>query len=296
VGAFNPIYRDHTEKVSLPQEPWVGGPAHEAIRKKFIEERYRLLPYIYTLAEENSRTGIPLMRPLFLEFPNAADDKHPLDLDAGNEFMWGPSLLVAPAMFQEEPQHYGVKLPAGDWYDYWTGKKAIGKAPEGDPVITGEAKGPPAVVEVDIQPNLGELPVFARGGSILPLQPLVQSTGEKPRGPLELRVYPGPNCGGSIYQDDGTSFAYQRGEYLRQTFRCEATTGTVQVRFGAREGTWAPWWKETEVVLFGWRTANPSVTLNGQPVSGAKYDAARGVLRVHIPDQAGGGELRVAAR
>ena len=289
VGAFNPIFRDHTEKGSNPQEPWVGGPVHEAIRRKFIEERYRLLPYIYTLAEENSRNGMPLMRPLFLEFPN-------VDLDPGNEFMWGPGLLVAPAMFQEEPQNYSARMPSGEWYDYWTGKEITRRAPGGDPVITGAAKSPPAVMEVNIKPALAELPVFVRGGSIIPLQPLVQSTGEKPKGPLELRVYPGPNCNGSIYQDDGISFAYKQGEFLRQAFSCEVAEGEVRLKFSAREGSWAPWWKETEVVLYGWQSATANVTFGGKPVSGSRYDQARGVLRIRIPERAGGGELRVKSK
>jgi len=286
VGAFNPIFRDHTEKGTNPQEPWVGGKEHEAIRRKFIEERYRLMPYIYTLAEENSRDGMPLMRPLFLEFPSVA-------LDAGNQFMWGPSILVAPAMFQEEPQTYSVKLPQGNWYDYWTGRKVTGRAPGGDPVITGASNGPPVVTEVNIKPTLAELPVFVRGGSIIPFQPLVQSTSEKPRGPLELRVYPGASCSGSIYQDDGISFAYKQGQFLRQTFQCELAADEVRLKFGKREGNWTPWWKEMEVVLYG-QTANANVTLDGQSVSDSKY--ASGVLRIKIPDPAGGGELRVKSK
>ena len=288
VGAFNPIFRDHTEKGTNPQEPWVGGEVHEAIRRKFVEERYRLMPYIYTLAEENSRDGMPLMRPLFLEFPN-------VDMDAGNEFMWGPSLLVAPAMFQEDPQNYSARLPSGDWYDYWTGKKIAGKSPGGDPVITGAAKGPAAVMEVNITPVLAELPVFVRGGSVIPRQPLVQSTSETPTGPLELRVYPGANCHGSIYQDDGISFAYRRGEFLRQSFTCEVAEGETRVKLGAREGSFAPWWKETEVVLYG-QTANADVTLDGKPVSVVTYDAVNRVLRIRIPEPAGGGELRVKSK
>ena len=295
VGAFNPIFRDHTEKGTNPQEPWVGGPAHEAIRKRFIEERYRLLPYVYTLAEETSRNGMPMMRPLFLEFPDAAGDKHPLDLDAGSEFMWGSAMLVAPAMFSEEPQGYTAKLPAGVWFDYWTGNRIIGHDPGGDPVITGGSHGPPAITEVPIKPVLGELPVFARGGSIIPLQPLVESTDQKPRGPLELRVYPGPNCSGSIYQDDGTTFAYRQGKFLRQAFTCEASSDSVRVKFGAREGTFAPWWTEVEVIVYG-QTAAGNITLNGKSVPGAKYDSTRETIRVKIADQPGGGELLVKSK
>ena len=288
IGSFNPIFRDHTEKGTNPQEPWVGGPAHEAIRRHFIEERYRLMPYIYTLAEENSRDGMPLMRPLFLEFPH-------VDLDPGNEFMWGPSILVAPAMFEEDPQNYSAKLPSGDWYDYWTGKKITGKAPGGDPVITGAAKGPPAVIEVSIKPALADLPVYVRGGSVIPFQPLVQSTSEKPNGPLELRVYPGANCSGSIYQDDGVSFAYKQGAFLRQAFQCAVSAGEIQLTFSARQGSYAPWWKETEVVFYG-QTAPANVTLNGKTIAGSKYDAATRTLRIRIPDQPAGGELRVNSK
>jgi alpha-glucosidase len=96
LAAFQPIDRDHAAKGTRDHEPWVDGPEHEAIRRHFIEERYRLMPYLYTIAEETSRTGLPIMRPLFLEFPNATTDGHPIDLDAGNEFLLGPSLLIAP--------------------------------------------------------------------------------------------------------------------------------------------------------------------------------------------------------
>ena len=90
IGAFKPLYRDHSTKGSLQQEVWVHGPEHEAIRRRYIETRYRLLPYIYTLADEASRTGVPLVRPLFLEFP---DYFSAID----TEFLLGPALLVAPA-------------------------------------------------------------------------------------------------------------------------------------------------------------------------------------------------------
>src|SRR6202042_2895797 len=96
IAAFQPIDRDHSEKGSADQEPWVGGPEQEAIRRRFVETRYRLMPYLYTLADEASRTGLPLVRPLFLEFPNAAPDRHPIDIDlsAPSEFMLGPDLLI----------------------------------------------------------------------------------------------------------------------------------------------------------------------------------------------------------
>jgi alpha-glucosidase len=291
VGAFNPIFRDHSDKGTNPQEPWVGGPMHEAIRKHFVEERYRLLPYIYTLAEEHSRTGMPIMRPLFLEFPDATEDKHPLDLDAGGEFLFGPSLLVAPEPFGEMPMNYTVKLPPGEWFDYWTGRKVQGKAATGNPLTDGTPKNPPAVLALDIKPVLAELPVYARAGSIVPVQPLVQSTAEKPRGPLELRVYPGPNCNGTVYQDDGISFAYRQGEFFRQAFHCEASNGELSLQLAAAEGSFKPWWTELEVVVFG-VPSTAKATQNGKTVV-SRYDAPHAALRIRIPAASASSELRV---
>src|ERR1700744_1300185 len=93
LAAFQPIDRDHAAKGTRPHEPWVDGPEQLAIRRRYIEESYRLMPYLYTVAEEMSRTGLPIMRPLFLEFPDATTDGHPLDLDADSEFLFGPDLL-----------------------------------------------------------------------------------------------------------------------------------------------------------------------------------------------------------
>ncbi|WP_433966892.1 glycoside hydrolase family 31 protein [Tunturiibacter gelidiferens] len=240
VGEFNPIYRDHTEKFTADQEPWVGGPEVEAVRRKYIEDRYRLLPYLYTLAEENSRTGVPMMRPLFLEFPDATEDKHPLDLDAANEFMLGPDLLIAPAPYPEAPDSYAVTFPPVGWYDYWTGAKVAAGARESVAVSTGAALGVGALQSVKITPQVDVLPVFVRAGSILPFAPLVQSTQEKPDGPLTLKVYPGESCAGSLYQDDGISFAYKEKDFLRVTYSCESTGDGLRLHVGAREEAFSP--------------------------------------------------------
>ena len=101
----------------------MNGPEQEAIRRRYIEERYKLMPYLYTTAEEMSRTGLPIVRPLFLEFPDAAEDRHPIDLDAPSEFLFGPDILVAPAPYPDELDKYEVQLPPGVWYDYWTGER-----------------------------------------------------------------------------------------------------------------------------------------------------------------------------
>ena len=306
VGAFNPIDRDHTEKFSAPQEPWAGGPAMEAVRRRYIEERYRLMPYLYSTAEEASRTGIPIVRPLFLEFPDATEDKHPLDLDAGSQFLFGPDLLVAPAPFPDEQQDYSVTFPPVPWYDYWTGRRvtrdegsaALVKtgANSAAAVSTGAALGVGALQTFTVHPAVDTLPVYVRGGSIVPEQPLVQNTEQKPNGPLELRVYPGPDCKGTLYQDDGTSFDYKRGAYLRVQYSCDSSApGTLKLRIGARGGSFAPWWSVVEVAVYDWPGAQVHAQVNGTPVTGSTYDADHRILRIRLPERAAGAELSITA-
>lgn len=269
VGAFNPLFRDHYQKGKPAQEVWVHGEDQEAIRRRYIEERYRLMPYIYALADENSRTGLPLMRPVFLEFPEVLARGDRLG-ESEDQFMLGRSLLVAPAHSGESPAPYPIVLPGKGWYDYWTGRRVSAVPSE--------------------TPRLDRLPVFVRPGTILPRQPLVQSTGQTPSGPLELAVYPGADCRGDLYLDDGVSFAYTRGGYLRQAIRCDAQG----LRFGAREGQYRPWWSGFDVVIHGWDGEAPAVTLGGHGVA-ARVDATSHTLRFSLPDLPEGGQVVLAA-
>jgi alpha-glucosidase len=245
LGAFNPMYRNHAAKGSRDREPWVDGPEHEKIRKSYIETRYRLLPYVYTGLEEASRTGVPLMRPLFLEFP-----KETALATNGEEFMFGSSLLVAPKAWPFlDP--YDVTLPAGDWFDYWTGEKH------------------PGGTKLKVNPPLDTLPVYVRAGSILPEQPVIEYVGQEIKGPLTLRVYPGPNCSGDLYTDDGDTLAYQKGDFLRVHFTCEAAADHVTVHIAAAEGPYHPWFKELQLMVYGAGTTR-EVQVDGKTVKKSK--------------------------
>ena len=268
LGAFNPIFRDHTEKYTLDQEPWVHGPVHEAIRRRYIETRYRLLPYVYTLAEEAARTGLPLMRPFWLEHPEE-------DHSYTNEriFLFGPDLLVEPEV-DETLDAVNVIIPPGVWYDYWTGERSTGPANK------------------RIKPSLGDLPLFVRGGAIVPHQPLVQSTSETPKGPLELRVYPGPDCRGSLYLDDGVTFDYQKGIFLRLPLSCEPTENGISVKTGPQEGSYVPWFQSIAFVVYG--AKNPKeVTLGGKAVTGFRYDRGKKTVTVTVPYEREGQVLSI---
>jgi alpha-glucosidase len=269
ISTFQPIDRDHAEKGTGDHEPWANGSEQEEIRRHYIQERYKLLPYLYTVMEEGTRTGLPLLRPVFLEFPDAALDWHPIDVDlnASGEFMVGTDLLVAAPPFLDKATDYDAELPSAGWYDFWTGKQVGGaqiQTTSGG--LQPEAEAGPTLSTIRIHPELAILPVFVRPGAILPTEPLVQSTEEKPQGPLTLRVFPGPNCSGGLYQDDGVTFAYKRGEYLRMNFTCAALPGGngLTIHISKHEGGYSAWWKEIAVEVNGLPTAPVSATVNGR--------------------------------
>jgi alpha-glucosidase len=292
LGAFQPIDRDHACDTSANQEIWVHGPEQEAIRRRYIEERYKLMPYLYTAAEELSRTGLPIVRPLFVEFPDATKDRHPIDLDSGNEFLFGNNLLVAPAVYPEKPDAYSVELPLVNWYNYWTGEKVDGGVwSDGVPALND-----PGFVgrKIMIKPQLDVLPVFVREGSILPLQPLVQSTAETPQGPLTLRVYPGKDCKGTLYMDDGRSFAYKQGSYLRMEFTCSETPGGITVHIGPHQGSYIPWWKDVQVEIYGSAAPSREASIVGSKEKAeTSFDSLNHVARFILPDNGRGTELQV---
>jgi alpha-glucosidase len=284
LATFQPIDRNHTNKGSGDKEVWVHGPEQEAIRRRYIEERYRLMPYLYTTVEELTRTGLPVVRPLFLEFPDATADSHPLDLDAGNEFLFGADILVAPPPYPEQPDSYELRLPAGLWYDYWTGEK-IQAAPAGKNPFPGS---------LSVQPKLATLPVYVREGSILPLQPLTQSTEETPSGPLTLRIYPGRDCHGSLYQDDGKTFGYTHGEFLRVEYTCQVTSTGISFHRGQRVGSFLPWWNQLHLEIYGWDAPNAAVTLKGNSdAPSTAVEPAKHIVTVDLPDDAQSADLEI---
>jgi alpha-glucosidase len=264
LGVFNPIYRDHTAKGTANQEPWENTPNQEETRKRYIELRYRLLPYIYTAMEETSQTGLPLMRPVFLEYPQLpefySDDR---------DFFFGHDLLVEPVV-TEMIDAEELKFPIGTWYDFWSAAKFTDK----DRMTT--------------RPGLDQVPLFVRAGSILPMQPVIQSTSETPVGPLELRVYPGDDCHGSLYQDDGHTFSYQKGEFLRVNYSCAVTAGSVSVLSKVEKAGYQPWWKEVALKVFGVEASPKEVRVGDQKVTDWSYDDEAKAVTIHIKDASRG--------
>jgi len=291
IGAFTPVFRDHAEKGSPRAEPWVDGAEHLAIRRRFVEERYRLMPYLYALADRNAHAGDPVMRPVFYDYPDALK----ASCDQSMAFTLGASLLVAPPPKPESPQTYNVCLPAGGWFDYWTGLPATPMKASGDaPIMSATQTTPEQRINGDMvaeTPRLDHLPVYVRAGTILPRQPVTQSTSEVPTGLLFLDVYPGSGCTGVLYADDGHSMAFERGGYLRQTVRCTVSADGMTIAFDKRQGSFSPWWKQIAVTVHGWKGAG-AVRQGTRTLSASRDDAAQ-ALRFTAGDLAKGGTVTI---
>ena len=185
-GAFQPNFRSHGSRNH--NEVWSYGKQAEPILEKYLRLRYQLMPYIYSLGYSAHQTGAPFMRGLFMDFPH-----DPNVVNLGNEYMFGPALLVAPVTEQGATTR-SVYLPAGsDWYNYWTNERLKG----GQTIV---ASAP-----------IDTIPLFVRAGSILPLGEPVESTNEQ-QNISRLRIYPGADADFLLYQDDGRTYDYEKGK------------------------------------------------------------------------------------
>jgi len=240
LGAFYPFMRSHCTREGARQEPWAFGPRVERIARQFIALRYRLLPYLYTLAHQATRTGAPLFRPMMYDFP---DD--PASYHLHDQVMVGPHLLVAPVCHPGR-DHRAVYLPQGKWHDYWTGEATF---------------GPQTVIAAA---PLDRIPLYVRGGAALPLGNERLSTSA-PLETLTLALYPEGTSAWTLIEDDGTTFDYQRGEIAETTVYMTADDGRVSVEVMARRGDFQPHPRTLAMRLrTAWRP--DSVLLDGRSV------------------------------
>jgi alpha-glucosidase len=221
LGALYPFCRGHTTHFSADHEPWAFGPQVEAICRTYLQLRYRLLPYLSTLFWEASTRGTPVLRPLLYEFPS-----DPATYQLHDQVMLGPFVLAAP-VYQPGRDYRAVYLPAGDWYDWWTNE-----------VLSGP-------VHVLAHAPLERMPLYVRAGAILPMGPDLRFTAEKPLDPLTLHLYPGEGTF-TLYEDDGHTFAYERGEHCTTRYRlyrdlgADQTTSVLKFDIGERVGNYHP--------------------------------------------------------
>lgn len=213
-GAFVPIFRSHgvhpyreIYNISPP-----GTPVYEALAW-YDKLRYRMMPYIYTLAADTYLDDGSILRVLAMDFP------HDLKVrDINDEYLFGPAFLVAPVT-QYKARSRAVYLPAGaSWYDFYSGQRYAG----------GQS--------IDATAPLTRMPLFVRAGSIVPTGPAIQYTGEKPDAPITVFVYTGANGQFTLYDDQGTTYDYEHGAYARIPIRYDDAGGTLTL--GTRQGSY----------------------------------------------------------
>jgi len=195
------------------KEPWNYGEQAEKIFRKYDRLRYRLIPYIYTEAYKMHKTGLPLMRALVLEYQNDANT-----YDIGDQYMFGSNLMIAPVTTKGARSRV-VYLPKGTWFDYWTGKKYEGK--QYKTVVT----------------PLEKLPVFVKAGSIIPMQKVLD-LGEETADTLTIDVFPYGKSSYTLYDDDGKSAQYKKGEYALTKITSEKDGNAVHVQIDQPKGAY----------------------------------------------------------
>ncbi len=206
--------RTLTPLVSIADASSVGFVNMRFACRDYARLRYRLFPYNYSLAWQAHSHGTPLMRPLVVEFPS-----DPNVVDMTSEFMWGPTLLVAPVT-RGGAMHWPVYLPSGTWYDFWTHQDVAG-----DRWIEAAA-------------SLERMPMFVRRGAIIPFGPDLEYLGEPGDGSLSLLVYPSESSMFELYEDDGETWAYEQGAYAITRITCTSLPNGVHVVL-ARDGAFA---------------------------------------------------------
>jgi len=246
-GVFQPVYRPHAQEHIAP-EPVFHDRKTRNITREFIKLRYRLLPYNYTLAFENSLTGMPLMRPLFFE-----DENNLALMDNKDAYLWGNDFLVAPVT-EEDTDEVAVQLPGGIWFDYWNDNQYGGDL---------------ARVEVDLE----TIPVLVRAGAFIPTVADMKNTREYSSANLRLDYYAHESArqsSGYVYEDDGvTADAFAKGQYEKLLFAGERDESGIQFSF-KREGngyTGAPERRAVELVLHNWQQQPASITAGAQAIA-----------------------------
>jgi alpha-glucosidase len=256
-GIFQPFCRNHSAWNTRPQEPWAFGEPYESHIRAMLVLRQRLLPYLYTLFEEAHRTGAPILRPLLFEFPDDAAT-YPAD----DEFMVGSALLVAP-IARPGIEYRHVYLPRGTWVHYWSGERIQGPA------------------HVLAHAPLGQPAIYVRANTPIPLWPAMAYAGERPADPLTWLVYvaAGGEGSGSLFDDAGDGYGFERDEFVHQSVRCQ-TSDSITFEFEAPVGKFQGHTSSVELDVRG--LARPSqVLVDGQALT--TWDLNDDRLLVNLP-------------
>ena len=251
-GVFSPILRTHTTKnPDAERRIWAYPEPYSAVMRRAFQLREAMQPYLYTEARRTYDTGVAFFRPLYYDWPE--DDAA---YTSKNEYLFGGQIIAAPVTAPADKvtglASEQVWLPGGDWIEWPTGKHFTG------------------LVTVERSFSIDQIPIYLRAGAIVPMQPPMLHTGEKPVDPLIVNVWPltpGTSSSYSVYEDSGVSVEYQRGVFARAPIRAEQTGDTLRVEIGPIEGSYPGMLKTRSYELrlpADWPPA--AVTVNGKSV------------------------------
>jgi alpha-glucosidase len=271
LGALYPFARGHSVRGSAPHEPWVFGDAVTAIARRYLELRYRLLPYLYTLIERAASSGEPLWRPLVYAYPT-----DPEVTALHDQALVGPDLLVAP-IYRPGASSRSVYLPSGTWHDYWTGEQVT---------------GPKHLLALA---PLGMLPLYARAGAIIPSGPAMHASDARPLDVLTLDIYLGGGTGeawGELYEDDGHTFDYQRGAFRRTRYHYQRTPEGARVT-ATFEGDFSPAQRSLSLRVHGGAVRSAVLGSQTLPIA-ASASGEPPHTRITVPADSGAWTIQLA--
>lgn len=260
LGVFTPFFRTHSVIDSKPREPWAFDSASTRINREIVNRRYELLPEIYTAFRNANQHGLPIVKPLYLNFP---DDEEVYNIS--DEFLLGDNLLVAP-VFDSGAVSRKLYLPTAKWASVYDGSE----------IESGWR---------EVNSPVGKTPVFVKDGTILFTQSIIQWTGEQ-ADTLILRVYGEESAKGYAYFDDGGSFAYKDGSYLDMNVSYETSGSRHVLRFEKR-GKYKPGYKYIAVQVMGRRSTSFHMatmrTTDGHELIGTPSNVENGLVRFTFP-------------
>ncbi|HEY5463264.1 MAG TPA: glycoside hydrolase family 31 protein [Hanamia sp.] len=239
LGTYTPMFRNHTAKGNTSHEPWAWGEENEILIRHSIQTRYRLLPYLYSSFYATHLSGIPINRTLAIDYTH---NENVYDSRFENEFLFGPSMLVAPVASTNNAEQ--VYLPDGNWYRFGSDKKYTGNS------ITW------------VGSPLNDLPVFIKEGAIIPMQNVVQSTADNGNGIMYLNIWYGDNANSfTYYEDDGTTYQYEKGKYYLRDI--DFKPQQKEILLNGVQGDYVSKFRNVHLVLHGFPDSL-HLTLNGQ--------------------------------
>lgn len=242
IGAFSPFFRGHSKINSRYAEPYSFNEEVEQISRNYIQLRYKLLPYIYSLFYDASMRGMPISRSLAIDYTY---DPLVYAKDYQNQYLFGPAIMVAPV--ESQTRFAKVYLPAGGWYDFHTGQYYEGGK------------------EYVVASPIDKLPLFIKAGAILPMQSEVQYTSEQPDDVLRIHLYHSDQSNSFLYyEDDGESYDYEKNAFYKRDLKYNAEEG--EFYFESVQGSAKSKYKQMQLIFHGFESFERTIEVNGEQI------------------------------